>query len=122
MPAPVPEPSLGRSSPPGRRAWRAVRYLAVELSAAQRALHPADVESRADLPEGPIDGVIVANELLDNLPFRLCVFDGAWREAFVIAVNGTFSEVLSAPLDPVPAALPPAPAARLAGTAAERRC
>jgi SAM-dependent MidA family methyltransferase len=87
-----------------------VRYIAVELSAAQRALHPAGVESRADLPEGPMDGVIVANELLDNLPFRLCVFDGAWREAFVVAANGTFSEVLSAPLDPVPAALPAAAA------------
>jgi SAM-dependent MidA family methyltransferase len=85
-------------------------YVAVELSAAQRARHPADVESRADLPEGPIDGVIVANELLDNLPFRLCVFDGAWREAFVAeAADGTFAEVLSAPLDPIPAVLPVTP-------------
>ncbi len=88
----------------------AVRYVAVELSAAQRALHPVGVESRADLPDGPFDGVIVANELLDNLPFRLCVFDGAWREAFVVSTSGTFSEVLSVPLDPVPAVLPPAPA------------
>jgi SAM-dependent MidA family methyltransferase len=88
----------------------AVRYVAVEVSAAQRALHPASVESRADLPEEPFEGVIFANELLDNLPFRLCVFDGAWREAFVVATHGTFSEVLSAPLDPVPTMLPPAPA------------
>ena len=35
------------------------------------------------LPDGPIDGVVLANELLDNLPFRLAVFDGGWREAFV---------------------------------------
>jgi SAM-dependent MidA family methyltransferase len=88
----------------------AVRYVAVELSAAQRALHPSGVESRAGLPDGPFDGVIVANELLDNLPFRLCVFDGTWREAFVVNTRGTFSEVLSAPLDPVPAVLPSAPA------------
>jgi SAM-dependent MidA family methyltransferase len=88
----------------------AVHYVAVEPSAAQRAFHPAGVESRAELPDGPFDGVIVANELLDNLPFRLCVFDGAWREAFVVTTDGSFGEVLSAPLDPVPAVLPPAPA------------
>ena len=52
--------------------------------AAQRARHPAGVESRADLPAGPIDGVVLANELLDNLPFRLAVHDGAWREAYVV--------------------------------------
>ena len=34
-------------------------------------------------PAGPFDGVVIANELLDNLPFRLAVFDGGWREAFV---------------------------------------
>jgi SAM-dependent MidA family methyltransferase len=88
----------------------AARYIGVELSAAQRTLHPAGIESRADLPERPFGGIIIANELLDNLPFRLCVFDGAWREAFVVATNGTFSEVLSAPLDPVPVALPATPA------------
>jgi SAM-dependent MidA family methyltransferase len=88
----------------------ALRYVAVELSAAQRAGHPAGVESRAALPEGTFDGVIVANELLDNLPFRLCVFDGQWREAFVVATDGTFSEVLSEPFVPLPAWLPPAPA------------
>jgi SAM-dependent MidA family methyltransferase len=89
----------------------AVRYVAVEPSAAQRALHPAGIESRAELPPGPFEGVIVANELLDNLPFRLCVFDGVWREAFVVAEeDGTFGEVLSSPLVPVPVVLPPAPA------------
>jgi SAM-dependent MidA family methyltransferase len=61
----------------------ALRYICVEVSAAQRQLHPAGVESSAELPKGPINGVIVANELLDNLPFRLMVFDGAWRESFV---------------------------------------
>ena len=89
----------------------AMRYVAVELSAAQRALHPVGVESRPDLPDGPFEGVIVANELLDNVPIRLCVFDGGWREAFVVAAgDGSFDEVLSAPFDPPPPALPPAPA------------
>ena len=68
----------GRDGP--RRARRrpaaalaSMRYVAVDVSEAQRALHPAGVESRAELPAGPFDGVIVANELLDNLPFRLAV-------------------------------------------------
>ena len=30
-------------------------------------------------------GVVIANELLDNLPFRLAVFDGGWREVAVSA-------------------------------------
>jgi SAM-dependent MidA family methyltransferase len=86
----------------------ALHYVAVEVSGAQRARHPDDVESVDELPTGPIDGVIVANELLDNLPFRLAVFDGAWREAYVdVARDGTFVEVLSSPFDPVPPPLPP---------------
>jgi SAM-dependent MidA family methyltransferase len=53
---------------------------------------------------------VIANELLDNLPFRLVVFDGGWREAFVdVAGDGRFVEVLSAPLDPSPAVLPATP-------------
>jgi SAM-dependent MidA family methyltransferase len=89
----------------------AMRYVAVELSAAQRAIHPAEVESLPGLPDEPFEGVIVANELLDNVPFRLCVFDERWREAFVVvAHDGAFAEVLSAPFDPPPAALPSAPA------------
>jgi SAM-dependent MidA family methyltransferase len=92
------------------RCLTVLRYVAVEVSAGQRQLHPPAVESRPDLPDGPIDGVIIANELLDNLPFRLCVFDGGWREASVaVAADGTFAEVLSAPLDPPPAVLPAGP-------------
>ncbi len=84
-----------------------IRYVAVDVSAAQRALHPAGVESRAELPVGPFDGVIVANELLDNVPFRLAVHDGGWREAYVVRLaDGRLAETLSAPFDPVPAILP----------------
>jgi SAM-dependent MidA family methyltransferase len=35
------------------------------------------------VPRGPLNGVVIANELLDNLPFRLAVFDGGWREVTV---------------------------------------
>ena len=85
----------------------ALRYVAVEISAAQRTRHPDAAESTADMPTEPVDGVVIANELLDNLPFRLVVFDQGWREAFVdIGADGRFVEVLSAPIDPAPAYLP----------------
>ena len=84
----------------------AMHYVAVEISASQRALHPQGVESRESMPDGPITGVILANELLDNLPFRLFVFDGSWMEASVAqATDGQFVEVLRAP-DVVPSCLP----------------
>ena len=83
-----------------------MHYVAVEISASQRALHPQGVESRETMPDGPITGVILANELLDNLPFRLFVFDGSWMEAFVSqATGGQFVEVLRTP-DAVPSCLP----------------
>ena len=84
--------------------------MAVEVSATQRERHPVGIESRADLPSESFDGVIIANELLDNLPFRLAVFDEGWREAMVdVDRSGRFVEVLSAPLDPAPQWLPPRP-------------
>jgi SAM-dependent MidA family methyltransferase len=83
-----------------------MHYVAVELSASQRALHPQGVESRETMPDGPITGVILANELLDNLSFRLFVFDSSWMEAFVSqASGGQFVEVLRT-LDVVPSCLP----------------
>jgi SAM-dependent MidA family methyltransferase len=82
-----------------------VRYVAVEVSPAQRELHPAGVESRPDLPAGPITGLVLANELLDNLPFRLLVFDGGWREAYVAYERGALVEVLR-PVADLPAVLP----------------
>lgn len=59
------------------------RYLAVELSAEQRASHPDGVASVAVLPDEALRGVVIANEVLDNIPFRLAVFDGGWREAMI---------------------------------------
>ena len=88
-----------------------LRYVAVDVSPSQRAMHPEGVESRGELPPGAFDGVIFANELLDNLPFRLAVHDGGWREAYVVRLaDGKLVETLSAPFDPVPSVLP-APAA-----------
>jgi SAM-dependent MidA family methyltransferase len=88
----------------------ALRYVAVEVSPAQRDRHPDGIESRADLPTAPIDGVVIANELLDNLPFRLVVFDEGWRESFVdVDRSGRFVEVLSALIDPVPLPVPARP-------------
>lgn len=85
----------------------ALRYIAVEVSADQREMHPVGVESRPDLPAGGIDGVVLANELLDNVPFGLAVYDGGWRQSFVIdAGDGTFAEVLAAPLGSRPGQLP----------------
>jgi SAM-dependent MidA family methyltransferase len=88
------------------------RWVAVEISARQRDRHMPEVESLAALPDGPFSGVILANELLDNLPIRLAVFDQGWREAFVTADprDGGCVEVLSAPFDPAPKGLKvPAP-------------
>ncbi len=85
----------------------ALHYVAVEISPGQRERHPDGVESEPSMPAEPFDGVVIANELLDNLPFRLAVFDQGWREAFVQAErDGRFVEVLSTPIDPVPAFLP----------------
>ncbi len=84
-----------------------LRYVAVEISDRQRERHPSDVESSHRLPSRPFDGVVLANELLDNLPFRLTVHDGGWREVYVVdAGDGTFGEILPVPLDPVPPWLP----------------
>jgi SAM-dependent MidA family methyltransferase len=88
------------------RCLQALNYVAVEVSAAQRELHPKGVESRETMPDHAINGVILANELLDNLPFRLFVFDGAWLEAFVAQTpDGAFVEVLHKP-SALPAVLP----------------
>ena len=83
-----------------------LKYVAVEISEAQRALHPSFVESVEVFPDRTIRGVVLANELLDNLPFKLFVFDGAWKEAFVaLGDGGKFVEVLRA-VENVPEVLP----------------
>ncbi len=82
----------------------ALRYLCVERSAALRdrqrehlpirsPLEVVDgslpgplVGQLAELPDGPFDGVVIANELLDNLAFRLLERTAAgWAEVHVDA-------------------------------------
>lgn len=90
------------------RCGDALRYVAVEVSEAQRERHPDGIESQQHMPTEPFSGVIIANELLDNLPFRLAVFEQGWREAFVEqGSDGRWTERLSAPFDPLPDVLPP---------------
>jgi SAM-dependent MidA family methyltransferase len=85
--------------------WRD-RYVAVELGEHQRHQHPQGVRSAAQLPADPFTGVVIANELLDNLPFRLVVFDGGWREV-VVSVDrdsGLIEDTIA--LDAPPLSLP----------------
>lgn len=84
----------------------ALRYVTVERSAAQRAQHPDGVEALAELPDGPITGVVVANELLDNLPFRLLerTADG-WAEVWVDEGREALLPSVDAEVSPAVAAL-----------------
>ena len=84
----------------------AMKYVAVEISESQRAMHPDFVESAEEFPDRAIQGVVLANELLDNLPFKLFVFDGTWKEAFVgLGDGGRFVEVLRTSIN-IPEVLP----------------
>jgi SAM-dependent MidA family methyltransferase len=84
----------------------AMKYVVVEISESQRAMHPDFVESVEVFPNRTIQGVVLANELLDNLPFKLFVFDDEWMEAFVgLGDSGKFVEVLRT-VDDIPEVLP----------------
>jgi SAM-dependent MidA family methyltransferase len=83
------------------RCLSALRYVAVERSArfAGDRVAPASVEWRTDLPVAPTDGVVLANELLDNLGFRLLERgERAWVEVQVDVDDGALVEVM-APVD-----------------------
>jgi SAM-dependent MidA family methyltransferase len=63
--------------------------LAVEASPAARASLAEFVEVRTDLPE-VIRGVVIGNELIDNLPMALAQrMDDAWRERWVGVDDGS---------------------------------
>lgn len=83
----------------------ALHYVAVERSAALRARHPGGVESAISMPSESFTGVILANELLDNLPFGLLerTADG-WSE---VRVDAQLAEVLVPVADPPEGALAP---------------
>ena len=56
------------------------------------------------MPDGAV-AIVIANELLDNLPFRLAVYDGFWQEAYVERSDEHWTERLS-PFPTTPAVLP----------------
>ncbi|HEX6221070.1 MAG TPA: SAM-dependent methyltransferase, partial [Acidimicrobiia bacterium] len=78
-----------------------VDALAVEVSPAARRSLSEFVEV-ADSPPGQIRGVVIANELLDNLPMALAQkMDGAWRERWVGADDQSLVFVDAEPRDEV---------------------
>jgi len=83
----------------------ALKYIAVETSHSQRNTQPPEIKSRADMPLQVENGIIFANELLDNLPFDIyeSTIDGTWKEVRVGMQNGNLTEVLVAPMDEEPA-------------------
>jgi SAM-dependent MidA family methyltransferase len=79
-------------------------YIAVEISAVQRELHPDGVISLEKMPEEIKHGVVIANELLDNMAFDLWVNDDGWRQSHIIEQGDGFAEILKAAV--VPTCLP----------------
>jgi SAM-dependent MidA family methyltransferase len=79
-------------------------YTAVEVSASQRASHPDGITSTEVMPPVIENGVIIANELFDNLPFELWVFDDGWRQSHIIEQGEGFAEILRS--SEVPSCLP----------------
>lgn len=50
--------------------------------------------SLPEMPDGPLTGAVIANELLDNLPFRLLERrDGTWQEVMVTLGDGAAGSV-----------------------------
>ena len=97
---------------PGCMAAGALRLVLVELSPAQRALHPEHpivttaARVRDALPQGAPAGVVVANELLDNLPFDIVrrTADG-WEELRVTVDQASGRRGFSLVTGPAPAEL-----------------
>ncbi|MCU1370739.1 MAG: hypothetical protein JWO77_1933 [Ilumatobacteraceae bacterium] len=86
------------------RSAAALAFTLVEVGEVQWATHPDGVTSRPDLPgarelDGPV--VVLANELLDNLPVALAERTAAgWAEVVVDVVDGRLAEA-HRPLEPV---------------------
>ena len=90
----------------------ALEWIALELSPAQRALHPdhpavkSAVRLSDVLPQGAPAGVVVANELLDNLPFDIVRrASGGWEELRVAAGEASGRRGFSLVTVPAPAEL-----------------
>lgn len=78
------------------RCLRALNYVMVERSDALRARQPGggQVSSLPELPSEPFAGVVIANELLDNLPFHLLERGERWEEVRVGEDAGRLTEML----------------------------
>jgi SAM-dependent MidA family methyltransferase len=86
------------------RCATALQCTLVEVGEGQWGTHPEGTVSRVDLPpprelHGPV--IVIANELLDNLPVTVLERTGdGWVEVLVDAVDGRLGEALS-PIEPV---------------------
>ena len=78
----------------------ALEYIAVETSENQRNNQPPEIKSMAEMPLQIENGIIFANELLDNLPFDIyeSTDDGRWNEVRVGIQNENLTEVLLTPM------------------------
>ena len=90
----------------------ALEWIALERSPAQRALHPDHPAVRSAarlsdvLPQPAPVGVVVANELLDNLPFDIVRRTaGGWEELRVAVGGASGRRRFSLVGEPAPAAL-----------------
>ncbi len=96
------------------RCLDALQYLAVEASESQRAMHPPGVTSPPVMPTSIGTGVVLANELLDNLPFDILEHEGSgWCEVRVGRAGDALTEVLVPAGPPVHVADPLAPGTRV---------
>ena len=89
----------------------ALRWCAIERSSAQRRTHPEHpfvisapsvgaAREAAGLGSEPVRGVVLANELLDNLPFDIFEWTGStWVERRVAVVAGGGFETVVTPAD-----------------------
>ncbi len=79
----------------------ALRWVAVEVSARQRDRHPdhllvVSAGSAVEAVEAPVAGAVVANELLDNLPFDVVErTEGGWAELRVAKSSGRGFELVA---------------------------
>ena len=74
----APRPAILAAHPSALQGQRSASMSPWRSPTFQRTSHPGGVESVAVMPDGPIVGIVIANELIDNLPFRLAVHDGGW--------------------------------------------
>ena len=90
-------------------------YVMVERSEELRKAQPISEKlfSTIDVPDAPIVGAVIANELLDNLPFDLLEADGdCWKEVCVGLMDDQLVEILTTEREP-PVEVSPLKGARI---------